>query len=438
MKSMNDPYEERLKNVLKSFPIDEDDEIVVTAKGNEIAPTWRNQLADDDDVRDDTVSGNLTPPHRNTNNNNSDGGNQIVAFDSSLVWGLSIVLALMAISYRRRHCASFSAKQNETEEKSNTSQQGSVCGKHAVHTLKRKRKTCPPPVITRTESCKTRRTQSSKTRPTLNIVEDEKPVKNDFRLTPPPSYQDDDDNEDEDDNNEVAELIQEIVSSSDTIIYRKPLPGKPRNNRMVHVVPMDDTISEGSFDGGMQLSSAVMEARLSMGQLMMTTQWQPDPVHEAVAMAEYIAQFKTCLVQKLADHGLDYQLDSRTFADIAMASFQRHKEQAYGERREARRYMWDAYQRTIDRQHSERRHEETLAAQREEREWFAKLVHARDACSSRVITLAVYSIFGLYIWSCGWLLWSYHQEIQAKGAFAWATNMVSKKSMTPFIYWMSL
>lgn len=448
MNGINDPYEERLKNVLKSFPIDDDDEIVITSLGHEIPPTWRNHLANDDV---DTVSGNLTPPHRHSNNiNNSDGGTQIVVFDSSIVWGL-LILALVAISYHRRRCGSSLAKQNETGKKSSSLQQGSVSGKHAVHTLERKRKNCPP-VTKMTESFKIRRMQASNTR-TINIVEDQTPVKHDLRWTlpsSPRSIQQDDNNEGEDDDNDhdhdhdhnddddqIAELIpepiQEIVSLSADTIPRKILPVQS-SHRTVHVEPRDDTIAEGSFCSEMALSSAVVETRLSMDRWMMTTPWPPDPVHDAVAMAEYIAQFKTCLSQKLADHGLDDQLDNHTFANIAMASFQHHKQHAYGERREARRYLWDAYQRTIDRQHSERRHEETLAAQREDREWFAKLVHARDGCSTRVLTLAVYSIFGLYIWSCGWLLWSYHQEIRAKGAITWATNMVSKKSVTPFIF----
>ena len=104
---------------------------------------------------------------------------------------------------------------------------------------------------------------------------------------------------------------------------------------------------------------------------------------------------ETCLYmkEKCAEHGLTVETHNAMM--IAVTKQKSVQELHASEIKEARGYMYDSYQRNIDRAIHERRHHENLAASREDKDWVSKLVSMRDKAMNTLSTTIAYSVFGI-------------------------------------------
>ena len=94
-----------------------------------------------------------------------------------------------------------------------------------------------------------------------------------------------------------------------------------------------------------------------------------------VVMSEFEATMKT--------HG--YNLSRSEALSVVSQQLVSLENNRLAKEQEARQYMYDSQQRTVDRSMAERRHSEAILSSDQDKEWLQKLQRARDSCIASIL-----------------------------------------------------
>jgi hypothetical protein len=103
---------------------------------------------------------------------------------------------------------------------------------------------------------------------------------------------------------------------------------------------------------------------------------EPQPQQITLQTAKAIVSSADNIEQALKESGRSY--DRNLPMEMAMASHMASREISAREQAEKRGYMYDSYQKDVDRKNSKQQHEDTIACIKEEPAWMAQLLNARE------------------------------------------------------------
>jgi hypothetical protein len=117
-----------------------------------------------------------------------------------------------------------------------------------------------------------------------------------------------------------------------------------------------------------------------------------EPEHHQLTLqtAKAIVSSAATFEQALKESGRAY--DPNLLLQFAMASHTASREIAAREHAEKRGYMYDSYQKGIDREISQEQHQETIACMKEEPGWLFQVNGARDRCRGTISTAIIRGI----------------------------------------------